>query len=167
VAKSLDGSTQPPRVLPGEASLVPHVRHHEGRPVSLRPGLVKVVLPVGGYTSGWARGRLVKWVVVGRRQRRASKEFAGAVVPEPVLTWLETADDRVLGGSSVGGGMLARGVVAAANVAALGAAAEMEPPAVHLQALDAAGTARSDVRNDGRISHFGGRTRSISDSRIG
>ena len=47
------------------------------------------------------------------------KNFAGAVVPEPILTWLETADDRVVGRSSVVGGMLA-GRVAAADVAALG-----------------------------------------------
>jgi hypothetical protein len=128
---------------------------------SWRPGLVQVLLPVSRDTAGWARGRLVNWVVVGGRQRSASEEFAGAVVPEPVLTGLETADDRVLGGSGVGGGMLAGGVVAAANVAALGAPAEVEPPAARLQALDAAGAARSYGRDDGWISHLDGTRKSM------
>ena len=116
---------------------------------------MKVVLPVGRDTTGRAGDRLVERMVVRGCQRRPSKEFVGAVVPEPVLTRLETADDGVLGGSSVAGCMLAGGVVAAANVAALGTPAEMEPPATRLQAFDATGTAGCGVGIDldARICH--------------
>jgi hypothetical protein len=130
------------------------------------PDLVKVVLPVSRYTASWSGGRLVEWVVPGGCQRRSSKEFAGAVVPEPVLTRLETADDGVLGRSSVGSGVLAGGVVATADVAALGTSAKMEPPSTLFQAFDAASAAGGHARHDGRISHLGGAARSIYDSQV-
>jgi hypothetical protein len=109
---------------------------------------MKMLLPVRRHPAAWARDRLVEWVVMGGCQPRPSEEFAGAVVPEPILTWLETADDRVLGRSGVVAGMLAGGVVAAADMAALGTAAEMKPPAPHFQAFDATGSAGGDARVD-------------------
>src|SRR5215467_15695365 len=70
------------------------------------------------------------------------------VGPEPALPRLEAADHRVAGFLGVRGGVLRRRGVAAADVPALGAAAQVQPPAARRLALGAAGAARRDGRVD-------------------
>jgi hypothetical protein len=76
------------------------------------------------------------------RQSWPRKEFCGAVIIEPAFTFLEACNNRVAGILIVLRGMLVRRVIAAANVSAFGAPAEVQPPAVLRQALDATRTAR-------------------------
>ena len=116
-------------------------------------GSVQVVLPVGGDPAGWPGNRLVQRVVFGRGEGRTAAVVVGAVVPEPVLTRLEAADDRVAGGSCMGAGVLAGRIVAAADMATLGTAAKVEPPAVGREAFNASGAARRDARVDHNVSH--------------
>src|SRR5215831_12420281 len=73
--------------------------------------------------------------------------------PEPVLPRLEAADHRMAGFLSVPGGVLGWRGVAAADVPALGAAAQVQPPAGDGLAFDAAGAAG----RHGRVHawHFG------------
>ena len=56
---------------------------------------VEVPLPVRRDAAGGARGGLIEWVVLGRRQCGTVVVLLGLVVPEPVLTGLEAADDGV------------------------------------------------------------------------
>src|SRR2546427_8681069 len=82
------------------------------------------------------------------RQLRTVEVLTGRVVVEPVLVRLEAPDNRVPLGRGVVAGMLRRRGVAAADVAAMGAAAEVEPPALGRKALHAARPAREDRRVD-------------------
>src|ERR1700722_6244868 len=66
--------------------------------------------------------------------------------PEPVLPRFEAADHRVPGLLPVRRGVLGRRGVAAADVAALGAPAQVQPPAVGRLAFGAAGAARPRFR---------------------
>jgi phosphodiesterase/alkaline phosphatase D-like protein len=70
-------------------------------------------------------------------QLGAIDKFARAIVVEPVFSGLEAVDDGVAGGGVVLGGMLVWRRIAAADVAALGAAAQMQPPTVLCHAFDA------------------------------
>jgi hypothetical protein len=114
---------------------------------------VEVPLPVARHTAGRARHRLVERMVLGRCEARTFQGFFGEVVPEPVLAWLEAADNSVARLIGVQGGVLARGRVATADVAAPGAASQVEPPPVGRKALDAAGAARRRCRVDSVIWH--------------
>src|ERR1700677_1560816 len=101
---------------------------------------VQLALPVGGDTPGWARSGLVERVVLRRRQLGAFVVLVGGVVPEPVLPRLEAAHDGVVR-TGVLAGVLAGRAVATADMAACRAAAEVEPPPVRREALDAPGPA--------------------------
>src|SRR5690242_19126350 len=80
-----------------------------------------------------------------RRQGRAAAVHPVlGVAPEPRLARLETPDHRVPGRGRVGARVLGRGGVAAADVPALGAPAQVEPPATVLLALGAACPAGRD-----------------------
>src|SRR5579864_6523659 len=91
--------------------------------------------------------------MLGRRQRRALRRLVGGEVPEPVLAWLEGANQGVPRTTGVRRGVLTRRGVAAADMAACGAAPQVKPPAVTRQALDAAGAARRDRGIDSIVSH--------------
>src|SRR6266571_1578305 len=93
---------------------------------------------------------LVDGMVLWRRELGALVGFLGVVAVEPVLTWLEAADERVPGGRGVGGGVLHGRGVAAANVPALRAPAQVHPPAARGLALDAPGAARRHRGVDAR-----------------
>ena len=114
---------------------------------------VQMVLPIGWDAPRRSGYRLVEGVMVRWCQGGALEEAVGAVIPEPILSWLEALDHRVARGSGVASGVLARRVVAASDVAALRAPSQVEPPATRLDALDAAGAARRSHLIDGRVSH--------------
>src|SRR5580704_224043 len=65
----------------------------------------------------------------------------GSVVPKPVLTRLETLDDRVPGRNGMFRGMLTRGRVTAAHVAAECTPAEVKPPSILFRTVETAITA--------------------------
>src|SRR5690242_17088993 len=106
-----------------------------------RNGLVDMDSPVWRYPARGPGHRLVYRVMYRWGEPRAGAGFAGVVVPEPVLTRLETLHDWVAGGLPVRGGVLRWRGVAAADVSALGAAAQVNPPPADGVALDAAGPA--------------------------
>jgi hypothetical protein len=66
---------------------------------------------------------------MGRRQLNARDHLVSVVVIKPVFPRLEAGDDGVASFLCVFRGMLAWGTVAASNVAALGASAQVKPPA--------------------------------------
>ena len=102
---------------------------------------MQVELPVGRDPVARARRGLVDRVR-GRRGELGPVDVPfGAEVPEPGLTGLEAAHDRVPGLGRVRTGMLGRRGVAAPDVPALGAAAQVEPPPAGVLALCAAGAA--------------------------
>lgn len=86
-------------------------------------GSAEQILPTRRHAAGGAGHGLVQGMVMRRYERGAVRVLVGPVVPEPVLTWFEAADDRVLGCRGVSRGMPARRVVAAADVPTLGASA--------------------------------------------
>src|SRR5258705_12840115 len=102
---------------------------------------MEVAAPVGWAPASRAGHRLVHGVMLGRGQLRAVVELLLLVAPEPRLARLEAAHQRVAGGRGVGAGVLGRRAVTAADVPALGASAQVEPPAGDLVALHAAGAA--------------------------
>src|ERR1700733_2469782 len=102
-----------------------------------RGSSVEVPLPVRGDAAGRTRRGLTKRVVLRRRQLGPVVVLLILVVPEPVLTRLETPDDPVPTLAGVRAGVLARRTVAAADVPARGAAAQVEPPPVRRVAFDA------------------------------
>ena len=104
---------------------------------------------------GRAGHRLVLGTCGGSRELGTIERLVGAVVPEPVLTGLEALDHRVPGGLEVRAGVLCRGGVAAADVAALGAAAQVHPPAAGGVAVGAAGAARRDGGVDALVDGHG------------
>ena len=91
-----------------------------------------------GPGTGWSS----RVVLRAGELRAGLVEVLARVGPEPGLARLEAADHRVAGRLGVRGGVLGRRVVAAADVPALGAAAQVQPPAARRLALDAAGAAR-------------------------
>src|SRR5579859_7776674 len=110
--------------------------------------------PVLGDTAGRTGNGLVSGVMPRRGEPRADKIFPGLVVPEPVLAGLEALHDRMPGGLPVRGRVLGGRGVAAAHVPALGAPAQVHPPAAGRVALDAAGAAGRRRRVDARyLSH--------------
>jgi hypothetical protein len=109
--------------------------------------------PVARHAARWARHRLLVWVMFGGGQRWPGKRFFCFVVPEPILAWLEAADDGMARGLGVLGGVLAGGRVAAADVATAGASPQVEPPPAGCEALDAAGPAGRHRRIDPIIWH--------------
>src|SRR3954470_3931841 len=94
-------------------------------------------LPVGRDPAARSGHGLVGGVSLRRGQGRAVEVPLGGEVPEPALTGLEAAHDRVAGGRRVLPRVLTGGGVAAADVPALGAAAEVEPPAAAVLAVRA------------------------------
>jgi hypothetical protein len=112
-------------------------------------GSSEMVLPVGGHTAGRPGNRLLRRMVLRGRKGRAGHELVGAIVPEPVLPWLEAADDRVARGTGMTGGVLAGGIVATADVAALRTTTQVKPPSSGLDAFDTAGPAGNHARIDG------------------
>src|SRR3984957_16672877 len=103
--------------------------------------------PVVRDAAGRARGGLVGRVAHrGGELRAGLVEVLVRVGPNQHATRLVGADDRVAGLLGVPGGVLVRGVVAAADVPALGAPAQVQPPALVRLALHAAGAARRHRR---------------------
>src|SRR5579862_8965680 len=102
-----------------------------------------------GHAPGRAGGRLVGGVAFrsGERGTRLVPVLVG-VGPEPLLPRLEAADHRVPRLAVMRGGVLGRRGVAAADVPALGAPAQVHPPAASLLALRAAGAGWGGVRVD-------------------
>lgn len=74
-----------------------------------------------------------------RRQLWAFKELSGAVVIEPAFFGLKAHNNRVAGGFTMIGCMLARRVIAAANVSAFSTAPQVQPPAVRCHTLGTTG----------------------------
>lgn len=86
-------------------------------------------LPVVRDPPPGAGYRLVEGMVGGRRKGRAGHVVIAPVVVEPVLARFEAGDHRVSRFPGVGRSVLSRRIVTAADVAALGATAQVEPPA--------------------------------------
>jgi hypothetical protein len=86
-------------------------------------------LPVGRHAPLWSRHGLVVRMVQGRRELRTIQELIRAIVPEPILAWLEAADHRVIRRVRVRGRVLSKGVITAPDMSALRAPAKMKPPA--------------------------------------
>ena len=84
---------------------------------------MKVALPVRRHSPGGSRRRLIERMMLRWGERRTVVELLGGVVPEPVLTGFEAADQRVPRIGCVVAGVLRGGGVATADVPALGAAA--------------------------------------------
>src|SRR5689334_4084834 len=102
-------------------------------------------------------------MVLRRGQRRSGLvELVGRIAPEPVLPRLEAADDWVPGGGRVRARVLRRRGVAAADVPALGAPAQVQPPAAGRLALGAAGPGRLDDGVDPCHGGHAGSSRSAS-----
>src|SRR4029077_2202256 len=112
--------------------------------------LVHVEPPVTRHARLRARHALVERMMLRRSQRRPREGILCLVVPEPVLAGLEAADDRMPRDLRVRGRVLRGRAVAAPDVAALGAPAQMDPPAAARVALDAARPARWHRRVDAR-----------------
>src|SRR5262249_11474389 len=98
--------------------------------------------PIAGHAPGRARHWLVDRVAVRGSQARTLERLPSLEVPVPVLAGLEALNDGVPRLLRVPARMLIRRGGAAADVPALRAAAQVKPPAIVLQALDAAGPAR-------------------------
>jgi hypothetical protein len=114
----------------------------------VRAASVELTPPVFGHeTSGPGHG-LVERVVPWRGELGTLRIGLGRVVPEPVLAGLIALDDRVPFSHRVTAGVLRGRRVATPDVPASGTAAQVEPPPVGRQALDAARTARRDVPID-------------------
>ena len=94
-----------------------------------------------GTRSARAGSRLVERVVLRWRELRPVDRPLRGEVPEPRLAGLEAAHDRMAGVGGVRPRVPVRRGVAAADVPALGAAAQVEPPAAGGLALHAAGAA--------------------------
>src|SRR5712691_6174617 len=109
-----------------------------------------VLLPVPRHSVFGPGHPLVNRMVLRRRELWPLVGFLGVVAVEPVLTWLEAADERMPGGRGVRGRVLHGRGVAAADVPALRAPAQVHPPAASGIALDAPGTARRHRRVNAR-----------------
>jgi hypothetical protein len=91
--------------------------------------LVEERLPVGWHFSPWSGSRLIGGVRMRGKQLCALAFRLRLVIVEPILARLKAGYDRMPGRRSMFGCVLARRTVAAPDVPALGAAAEMKPPA--------------------------------------
>src|SRR5580658_8264242 len=89
-------------------------------------------------------------MVLRRGELRTLERVFGLVIPEPVLAGLEAPDDRMPGLLGVRRRVLRRRAITASDVAALGAPAQVEPPAAGGVAFDAARPARRHRRVDAR-----------------
>src|SRR5271154_6210119 len=149
-------SAPSPKVLPvGCGYIFTLIKPHVGPGYFTLTGLVNVALPVARDPAGGPGHRLFGRVMPRRYEPRAGERFLGLVVPEPVLAGLEALHDRVPGGLPVRGAVLRGRGVAAAHVPALGAAAQVHPPAAGGVALDAAGPAGRHRWLDARyLSHW-------------
>jgi hypothetical protein len=99
-----------------------HCQHQRIRRIaggSASPLLHQQLLPVSWNASGWSGYRLVDGMMLGRCEARPFHIFVGPVIPEPILTWLETPDDIVTRRLRMCGGVLAWRIVATSDVAAL------------------------------------------------
>ena len=96
-----------------------------------------------GPGTGWSSGMRVR-----RRELRTVVVRGGLVAPEPVLLRFEGADQGVAGISGVVPRVLRGRAVAAADVPAVGAPAQVEPPATGGIALHAARSGRRQLRVD-------------------
>lgn len=83
-----------------------------------------------------------------RRQARTSHEILAYVAIEPVLTRLEARDDRMTRRAVVRRRVFTQRLIAAADVPAFRASAQMKPPAVFGEALDATRARRWDLAFD-------------------
>src|ERR1700690_1828874 len=111
---------------------------------------MELVLPIDGHPSGRSGHGLVERVMTGRREERTLKILLLRVIPEPVLTRLVALHDRMSCSGRVATRVLGRRGVAAPDAAAMGAAAEMEPPAIGGHTFEATWTARRYRRVDVR-----------------
>ena len=91
--------------------------------------LVQERFPVGRYPSCGPGYRLTLGMRMRRKQRHTLDHPPLLEIEEPVLTRLETGNDRMPGRGPVLGCMLARRTVAATDVTTLRAPTEMKPPA--------------------------------------
>src|SRR5690348_7353657 len=98
-------------------------------------------------------------MLLGWAQRRSGEELPGAIVVEPILAGLETADHGMTRRMKVFGGVPVRRRVAAADVPALGAAAQMYPPRPVPQAFLATGSTWRRIRVDVIFIHVSGSDR--------
>ncbi len=88
-----------------------------------------MALPVRGHGAGRPGDRLIERTTIGRCQRGSFEELLGAVVVEPLLTWLEAPNHGMSGCPVMGARVLAGRVVAAPDLSARRAAAKVQPPA--------------------------------------
>src|SRR5690348_11121935 len=114
------------------------------------PSVVHVLAPVARHSSLGPGHALVDRVVLRRRELRPVVGLLGFVAVEPVLAWLEAADERVARSRSVRARVLHGRRVATPDVPALRAPAQVHPPATRGLALDAAFAARRHGRVDPR-----------------
>jgi hypothetical protein len=84
---------------------------------------------------------------------RAAHEAFGDVAVKPILARLEASDNRMARRAVVRGRMFSQRLIAAADVSALGASAQVKPPAVFGETLDTAGARRRDVGLDALFGH--------------
>jgi hypothetical protein len=107
---------------------------------------VQVPLPVAGHMAGRTGCGLVRWAMGRLGQGRAVGVLLGRVVPEPLLSRLETLRQRMVAGRRVPAGVLRRRRVTATDVTAMGTAPQMQPPSVRGQTLDTSRSARGNRR---------------------
>jgi hypothetical protein len=107
---------------------------------SIKPGF-----PILGDAALRSGNWLVLWVRARLGKSRASHELSRVVVIEPILAGFKTRDDRVMSRVEVPGCMPFWRIVTAADVSTLRAAAQVQPPAVLLEAFHAAGARRFGV----------------------
>ena len=99
-------------------------------------------LPIARNATLRTGHRLILGMPARWPQLRAFDRVFGLVVVEPLFAGLKACDHPMTGFLEVRGRVLVRRTIAAADVPALGAAAEMEPPAAACQAFDAPGSGR-------------------------
>src|SRR5262249_16345503 len=116
----------------GDETLSQHLARRGARSL-----VVHVLAPVRRHAARRPGHALVDRVVLRRRELGTLVGLLGFVAVEPVLTWLETADERVPRSRVVRGRVLHGRGVAAADVPALRAPAQVNPPAARGLALDA------------------------------
>ena len=97
--------------------------------------------PVGRYGSFGAGHGLIDGMRLRWSKTRTGKDSVVTIVEEPFLAGFEAADDGMRGRTKMSGRMARWGRVAASHMTALGAAAQVYPPAARLDALPAPGPA--------------------------
>jgi hypothetical protein len=120
---------------------------------SIQPLRVQSSLPVRRDPPLRSRHWLVDRMLSRRGKRGTSNELFAAVVIKPILARLKAGDNRMARLVRVVCGVLRGGIIAAPDVAASGAATQMQPPALGVFALNAAGTAGRHRGIDGLICH--------------